>query len=255
VALDRNFIERADFSPARKGHDPAEVAEHLAAVAEAVEELKRSRPGPAPVAASAADSVRSIVEAAERSAAEIEAGARHDAERTRAAAEAEATEQVERVRAAAAGLLERADAIEREVGALVHDLAQGLRAGAEGLRAEVAGLRGGFAGDGAGEPAGAEKPPPADTGPDVPPPDVEQEPQEPEAPVEEDGGGTRDEAPAGLNGHPGAAASGSAGARLIALNMALNGTPREETASYLRENFELDEPEQLLDDVYARAGR
>ena len=30
------------------------------------------------------------------------------------------------------------------------------------------------------------------------------------------------------------------GARLIALNMALSGTPREETARYLNDNFELD---------------
>jgi len=44
------------------------------------------------------------------------------------------------------------------------------------------------------------------------------------------------------------------GARLIALNMALNGTPREETARYLDENFELDDANALLDDVYARAG-
>jgi hypothetical protein len=37
--------------------------------------------------------------------------------------------------------------------------------------------------------------------------------------------------------------------------MALDGRPREETAGYLRENFELDDPEGLLDEVYARAGR
>jgi hypothetical protein len=36
--------------------------------------------------------------------------------------------------------------------------------------------------------------------------------------------------------------------------MALNGSPREETAAYLAENFELDDPDALLDDVYARAG-
>ena len=36
--------------------------------------------------------------------------------------------------------------------------------------------------------------------------------------------------------------------------MALDGRPREETAGYLRENFELDDPEALLDEVYARAG-
>jgi hypothetical protein len=44
------------------------------------------------------------------------------------------------------------------------------------------------------------------------------------------------------------------GARLLALKMALDGRPREETAGYLRENFELDDPEALLDDVYARVG-
>lgn len=46
-----------------------------------------------------------------------------------------------------------------------------------------------------------------------------------------------------------------AGARLIALNMALSGTPREETARYLAEHFALDDPEALLDDVYERADR
>ena len=46
-----------------------------------------------------------------------------------------------------------------------------------------------------------------------------------------------------------------AGARLIALNMALSGSSREETARYLAENFTLDDAEALLDDVFARAGR
>jgi hypothetical protein len=41
------------------------------------------------------------------------------------------------------------------------------------------------------------------------------------------------------------------GARLIALNMALNGTPREETAKYLSENFQLSDRDGLLDEVYA----
>ena len=43
------------------------------------------------------------------------------------------------------------------------------------------------------------------------------------------------------------------GARLLALKMALDGRPREETAAYLGENFELADPEALLDEVYARA--
>ena len=46
-----------------------------------------------------------------------------------------------------------------------------------------------------------------------------------------------------------------AGARLIALNMALSGSSREETARYLAEHFGLADPEALLDDVYARAGQ
>jgi hypothetical protein len=41
------------------------------------------------------------------------------------------------------------------------------------------------------------------------------------------------------------------GARLVALNMAMNGTPREETARYLAENFELEDRQRLLDEVYA----
>ncbi|MGA9875578.1 MAG: hypothetical protein WBQ21_07205, partial [Solirubrobacteraceae bacterium] len=41
------------------------------------------------------------------------------------------------------------------------------------------------------------------------------------------------------------------GARLVALNMALNGDSREDTGRYLAENFEIAEPERLLDEVYA----
>jgi hypothetical protein len=44
------------------------------------------------------------------------------------------------------------------------------------------------------------------------------------------------------------------GARLIALNMALNGTSRDETDRYLAENFDLPDREQLLDEVYATIG-
>jgi cell division septum initiation protein DivIVA len=51
---------------------------------------------------------------------------------------------------------------------------------------------------------------------------------------------------------PAAAAPGDTeGARLIALNMALNGTPREETARYLAANFDLPDHDGLLDEVYS----
>jgi cell division septum initiation protein DivIVA len=41
------------------------------------------------------------------------------------------------------------------------------------------------------------------------------------------------------------------GARLIALNMALNGESREATDRYLAENFDLSDRAALLDEVYA----
>jgi len=44
------------------------------------------------------------------------------------------------------------------------------------------------------------------------------------------------------------------GARLIALNMALNGSPREETDRYLAKHFNLDDREAMLDELYARVG-
>jgi hypothetical protein len=40
-------------------------------------------------------------------------------------------------------------------------------------------------------------------------------------------------------------------ARLVALNMALNGSSREETERYLEENFELRDGGILVDEVYA----
>lgn len=61
----------------------------------------------------------------------------------------------------------------------------------------------------------------------------------------------RDEAPAETAAQPD---GDEAGARLTALNMALGGTPREETARYLAEHYALADADALLDDVYDRAG-
>ena len=41
------------------------------------------------------------------------------------------------------------------------------------------------------------------------------------------------------------------GARLIALNMALNGTPRDEVDRYLSENFDLSNRAGLIEEVYS----
>jgi hypothetical protein len=53
----------------------------------------------------------------------------------------------------------------------------------------------------------------------------------------------------------GARSDDEAGARLVALNMALEGTPRAETARYLAHHYRLTDVEGLLDDVYSSAGR
>lgn len=47
----------------------------------------------------------------------------------------------------------------------------------------------------------------------------------------------------------------SDGARLVALNMALAGEPREAADRYLAERFDIPDRGRLLDEVYAAAGR
>jgi DivIVA domain-containing protein len=60
------------------------------------------------------------------------------------------------------------------------------------------------------------------------------------------------EAPPAANG---ARSADEAGARLVALNMALEGSPREATGVYLAEHYDLTDVDALLDDVYASAGK
>jgi hypothetical protein len=64
--------------------------------------------------------------------------------------------------------------------------------------------------------------------------------------------GARDDAPAD-EGDEGVEASGGDldGARLIALNMALNGESRADTERYLAENFQIPDRLKLIDEVYA----
>jgi hypothetical protein len=45
------------------------------------------------------------------------------------------------------------------------------------------------------------------------------------------------------------------GARLVALNMALDGDPRDATDRYLAEHFDIPDRGRLLDEVYAAVGR
>jgi hypothetical protein len=60
-------------------------------------------------------------------------------------------------------------------------------------------------------------------------------------------------APTLASGNGGETAVGEDGALVTALDMALNGTPREETATYMRETFGV-EREDILDEAYGKVG-
>jgi DivIVA domain-containing protein len=307
--LDRHFIERNDFSAARRGYDPDEVDRHLAEIAEAVNELKRSQKrSPSSLAATAADQVRGIVEAAERSAMEIQDQAEAEAKRivddastrsrdTREKADADAVERVSKAEEATERMLERTNGVEGEIDRLLSEmraaagnLVENLRSSATSLNQELTSIREEYAGvrgarlesgsRGAAarvpievEPEAEPEPGPVDTEPEIVAEVVEAEetavrdvPEEepavaeaePEVEVEEEP--EPEEEPVAAAPEPeqpsrgGRSIRGAEGARLIALNMALNGTPRDETARYLSQNFDLDDQDSLLDEVYARVG-
>jgi DivIVA domain-containing protein len=246
LALDRQDIERRDFPIGRRGYEPEAVDAHLRRVAEDLDELRRAdRPSTASLASSAADQVRTIVEAAETTASDIKhqaedeasgtrSRAEADAEKTRADAADQARNHVVSVQEATQTMLQRVDAMESELGALI----ESLRTGANRLTADLTLLTGNM-----GELRGAATGAGAETAEAAPEP-VSAHPPQPESETEAPAEG--EPAPEGSDD--------SEGARLIALNMALNGTPREETDNYLAENFQLEDRAKLLDEVYARVG-
>jgi cell division septum initiation protein DivIVA len=270
VALDRQSIEKKDFPIGRRGYDPEAVDVHLHALADEIDELKRSaRRRSESLAAAASEQVRSIVEAAETSAADIQRQAEDEAREIRAEASSEADsarehatsearEYVGRVSESTSGMLERIDAMESELNALI----ESLRTGSNRLNADLQLLEGNLT---AVKNAVVPRPQfeaehPAPAAQRVVPPG---EPPATAAAVFE-GAAQVTGAAAGevLSGAPAAPAPTPApaaartngdddGARLIALNMALNGTPREETDRYLAENFKLTDRRGLLDDVYS----
>ena len=250
MELDRHFIERNDFSAARRGYDPDEVDRHLREIADSVSDLKRQqKPSPASLASAAAEQVRSIVEAAETTASDIKhqaedeasgtrSRAEADAEKTRADAADQARRHVVSVQEATQTMLQRVDAMESELGALV----ESLRTGANRLTADLTLLTGNM-----GELRGAATGSGAETAEEAPEPGSAPAPQ-PESDSESDSEAPAEAEPAAEGDED------SEGARLIALNMALNGTPRDETDRYLAENFQLEDRDKLLDEVYARVG-
>jgi len=171
--LDRRSIEKRDFPTRLRGYDRAAVDAHLRAIADELE----TRVGT--TADAAAEQVRAVLTAAERSAAEIVGRAEAEAQRIGGVAGRAGDETAERVTAAASGALERIEALREELTALLAAL---------------------------GAPVAL---PEAD--------DV--------------------------------------GARLVALDLALGGAPREQVDKVLAEQFSIGDRAGLLDDVYAAAGR
>ncbi|HWD74522.1 MAG TPA: hypothetical protein VG371_05245 [Solirubrobacteraceae bacterium] len=277
MALERQSIEKRDFPVGQRGYDPEAVDAHLSALADEVEEYKRAaRQRSDTLASSASDRVRAIVEAAESSAAEIQRAAEEEAHEIREeatnevrAARDQASEQsreyVGRVAESANAMLERIGAMEHELSGLIESMRTGsnrLNADLQQLQSqlahvgEVVGPRPRFEPEAAapaeaptggfGYDAGVDAEPGSENGA------LHAEGPVPEAAefqevVGDPGHGSEGDAAAG----PGQPAGDTEGARLIALNMALNGTPREETARYLSENFQLADAGGLLDEVYA----
>ncbi len=274
--LDRQSIEKRDFPVSRRGYDPAAVDAHLRVLSSEVEELRRTAAGRGAdsLAATAGTQVQSIIAAAEAAAAEIESQAQssansmreeatRDAEKTRADAVARAQAHVQTVSEATATLLARVESMDGEASKLVDSL----RAGAGRLARDLTALEtnmgelydaasGRAAGGGvvravADEkaPVVAEPPRPADVpspvAAPVPPPPL----PEPASPFATSSPAS---SPAPASVPPMATENGDLdGARLVALNMALNGDSREQTDRYLAENYELPDRQKLLDEVYA----
>ena len=264
VELDRESIERRDFPIARRGYDPAAVDAHLRALAAAVQALAQRAQGAGELAlgSATATQVQGILDAAQATATEIERQAQRDAQSTReqAAGEVErARTHVETLAQASTALLARLESLDGEVGAL----AESLRAGRPSPAGEGAPGGKGEVGEDLAPPAPAPMvpanvvPPSSVSAPTVPatvvPPPSASAPTVPATAVP----AIAIPAPAVSAPAPRAQESVQGGeedldgARLVALNMALGGEPREQTDRYLADSFKLLDRAKLLDEVYA----
>ncbi|MEA2209062.1 MAG: hypothetical protein QOF54_1539 [Solirubrobacteraceae bacterium] len=251
---------------------------------------ERAAGGAEPSLASTAGSqVQSILAAAEAAAADIERQARedasaaretaeHDAGSTREQAIAQARAHVSAVSQATAVLLERVGALDGEVGALLDSLRAGagrLASDLGVLDAEMGALYDAASGKAVTQAIAADVPsppaiavpppppraprpsaaaparpptPPAPSGaaaPQVRPPQTSPPPLSPADDADPDVH-LDPEAPAGTDDN-----GDLDGARLVALNMALNGESREDAERYLAEHYTLADRRKLIAEVYA----
>ena len=239
---------RDDFPSNRRGYDPAAVDAHLDRIADEVDEMRRQAAAPAPLSAQAGEQVKAIVEAAERGAQEI-----------REAAQAEAREHVANVTAAADRLRERIEQMERDMTQLIIDL----REGADRLHGDLDELQAGTDELSIARAVAPAAPAPAPAPPAPAPRAVAPAPA-PSAAVDPEPRAAPDPEPPSLAPAPPAGPApptasapkngDSAAARIVALDMALSGTSREDTDRYLAANYDLPDRAALLDEVYAAAG-
>ncbi len=278
--IDRQAIEKRDFPIGRRGYDPAAVDAHLRALAAEVEELQRTAAGGGgepSLASTAGMQVQSILQAAETAAGDIERlalddarnareEADRDAERTRDEAIKQARAHVAAVAQGASVLLERVSSMDGEVSALIDSLRAGAGRLAEDLAAveenmgelyDAASGRAGSSEDretssapvhiefveaivGVSERQGSSTSPVAPSPTAMPSQAV---PGQPARRVTSSGQAAADT--------PSADHGDLDSARLIALNMALNGESRADADRYLAENFKLADRAKLVDEVYA----
>jgi DivIVA domain-containing protein len=234
VALDHQSIVRRDFPAARRGYDQGAVDRHLAAIADEVQELRRRAASPgAALAAQTSEQVRAIIEAAEVSAAGIRDSATQDARG-----------HVARVAEAADVLRERIDALERELTSILGTL----RGGADRLRSELEAIA-----DVTGRLAAAGAPSSADIAPDVLGAtlgEIAEQPVDDEV-GEEPPGAAVEEASA----KPAERSTDVLGAKIVALQWATEGRPREAAERHLAEHFDLPDRAAVLDAAYGGAAK
>jgi hypothetical protein len=178
-----------------------------------------------------------------------------DAERTRQQAVERARAHTAAVEQATAALLARVESLDGEVGSLVEEL----RAAAGRLAGDLGALEQSMgelydAAAGRAAPAGEAPTPPIPAPPanDVapaPPAVAAPAPPEPAAPAAAQPAAAQPAAPAPPQ-QPGSGGDLD-GARLIALNMALNGQSREDAERYLAAHFQSIDRVKLIDEVYA----
>ena len=173
------------------------------------------------LADTASDRVRAIIEAAESSAAAIRAEAEGEAERIRARAE------------------EGASVLRNEVRGDVQALVGSIREAVDRLRTDLTRLEQRL---GEGDPPPPAAVPPAAEGPTGPPPE-----EDPDIALAQDAAIGPEE----VEGLP----ADNEGARLVALNMALDGAPRDEVSRHLQAHYGVSDSADLLDEVYESIGR